>query len=288
MEPSTIAQPAQTVTAYNKRVLVVLPWQKQVNPITAFCAGRLMDSRRTASVLHFGDAFVAHSRNSCADVFLGSECEWMLTIDDDMVCPFGNAQWFKANTDFDFPDKFMGLNALDRLIGHGKTLVGALYFGRHKRGAPMYAEGVNPAEAEYARSGPHDLIKPTRWVATGCMLIHRKVFEDIEKKFPRLARGADKKGGQWFTSTEAGMLEKVAAVQAMLEQGAHNAEKSYKAHEMLTSVLAQAASDNPLGAGEDVSFCFRARAAGHVPYVDMGLVCGHIGNYVYGPKNTKA
>ena len=36
-----------------------------------------------------------------------------------------------------------------------------------------------------------------------------------------------------------------------------------------------------LGVGEDVSFCLRAQAAGHVPHVDLGLRCGHVGNYVY-------
>jgi hypothetical protein len=277
----SVALPAEAVTVYNKKVLVVMPWQKQVNPLTAFCVGRLMDSRRTAGTMHFGDAFVAHSRNSCGDLFLQSPCEWMLTIDDDMICPFGNAQWFKANTGFNFPDKFMALNALDRLMSHGKTLVGALYFGRNPGGSPMYGEGANPQEAQYAKNGPYDLAKPTRWVGTGCMLIHRKVYEDIEKRFPRLARGPDGRGGQWFTSTEAGLLEKLAAVKAKLEQGKLDAQKAYDALAGITGVLSAAAFENPLGSGEDVSFCLRAQAAGHVPHVDMGLRCGHVGHHVY-------
>jgi len=84
--------PAQMV-AYGKKVLVVLPWFKHVSPVTAFCVSRIIDQRRTAAVLQFGDAFVAHSRNSCADAFLNSTCEWMLTIDDDMLVPFGDAGW---------------------------------------------------------------------------------------------------------------------------------------------------------------------------------------------------
>jgi len=204
-----------------------------------------------------------------------------LTIDDDMVCPFGHAQWFKDNTGFSFADQFMSSNTLDRLMSHNKTLVGALYFSRNPARIPMYGEGANPKEAEYARSGPHDLIKPTRWVGTGCLLIHRSVFEAIEKKFPRLARGPNGKGGQWFTSTEASLLEKVSVVKARLEQGALTAEKAYEALSQLSEVLAKAAHENPLGSGEDVSFCLRAQAAGHTPFVDMGLRCGHIGHYVY-------
>jgi hypothetical protein len=51
--------------------------------------------------------------------------------------------------------------------------------------------------------------------------------------------------------------------------------------EGLESALAVANFENPLGSGEDVSFCLRAQAAGHTPHVDLGLRCGHVGNYVY-------
>ena len=182
---------AEAVVVYHKKVMVVLPWWKQVSPITAFCVAQLIDRRRTSSMLNFGDAFIAHSRNSCVDIFLQSPCDWYLTIDDDMIVPFGNAKWFQAHTGFDdFPEKFLGLNAIDRLMSHKKSLVGALYFGRHRNGPPVYNEGgASAEEAAYARRAPYDLVKPTRWVGTGCMLVHRSVFEDIEKKFPRLARG---------------------------------------------------------------------------------------------------
>ncbi len=38
----------------------------------------------------------------------------------------------------------------------------------------------------------------------------------------------------------------------------------------------------PVGVGEDVSFCHRVVACGHVSYVDMALYCGHLGDKVYG------
>jgi hypothetical protein len=212
----------------------------------------------------------------------------MLTIDDDMVVPFGNADWFKVHTRFtDFPEKFLAWNAIDRLMSHGKTLVGALYFGRHPDGPPVYNEGgASPQEAAYARRAPYDLIKPTRWVGTGCMLIHRSVFEDIEKKFPRLARGGNKRGGNWFTSTEASILEQVDALMNRLQQTQLDGRAAYDAVAGLQAIQSHAAADNFLGYGEDVSFCFRAASAGHQPYVDMGLVCGHLGHCCYGPRNT--
>lgn len=279
--------PATTVTLYGRKVLLAFPWQKHLSPITSMCVTNLVDRRRTATMLNFGDAFVAHSRNSLGDHFLKGDFEWMLTIDDDMVIPFGNAQWFNAFTGFNLPDNFAGLNALDRLMSHKKTLVGALYFGRHQNGPPVYNEGTaNPQEATYARGGPYDLIKPTKWVGTGCMLIHRSVYEDIEKKFPILSRGPDGTGGQWFTSSEVSLLQDVIRARESLD-GPLTGEKAYKAMTLLDAAIAKAKVENSLGCGEDVSFCRRAAAAGHQPYIDMGLICGHMGHRVYGPKNTE-
>jgi len=270
------------------RVVIALPWLKHTNPLTAFSVMGLVDRRRTGLMLNYGDAFVAHSRNKCADHFLQSPFDWLLMLDDDMIVPFGDAAWFKNNTGFDFlSDRFAGLNALDRLLSHGKTLVGALYFGRQHFGAPMYCEGASQAtEAEFARRGPHELLKPTRWVATGCMLIHRRVFEDIEKKFPRLARGQNKMGGQWFTSSEHHAMDLIDRVRKLCSEGSMTAEKGFKAFEMLEAGAELCRRQSSLAMGEDVAFCVRAAEAGHQPFVDMGLLCGHVGACCFGPRNT--
>ncbi len=279
--------PASSVVLMAKQAMLVLPWGKLTNPLTAFSVAQLQDRRRVTTALNFGDAFVAHSRNSCADVFLASDKDWMLTIDDDMIVPFGNPKWFKAHTGFNFlPEPYASFNTLDRLMSHGKTLVGALYFGRYKGSFPMYGEGANQSEGDYARSGPHDICKPTRWVGTGCMLIHRSVYEDIEKKFPRLGRGADGKGGHWFSSSEHTAMDWIERTRSMLSEGAMTGEKALRAYEMMEAAHAEAASRSSLGMGEDVQFCVRAKEAGHQPYVDMGLIPGHVGHCVFGPHNT--
>lgn len=277
-----VASPPTSVVTFGSKILIALPWQKSVSPITATCMAQLIDRRRCASSLHFGDAFVAHTRNSLGDTFLKSTCEWMLTIDDDMVVPFGDSKWFQYYTRFSFPEKFMSLNALDRLMSHKKTLVGALYFGRSPKGPPVYNEGQ--AEAEHARRGPHDVCKPTRWVGTGCMLIHRSVFEDIEKRFPRLSRASNNGKGQWFTSTEASLLDTVVKVKDALQRDA-TPTGAFAAMGALEHAVAMSNAENFLGSGEDVSFCLRAGAAGHQPHVDMGLICGHLGTFCYGPSN---
>jgi len=278
MEPS-VATPLSTVAILQKRVMLVCPWLKHVHPITSFCVAQLADKRRTSSMLNFGDAFVAHSRNTCADLFLKSDLEWMLTIDDDMLIPFGNSAWFNAHLGFELPEPFSRFNAIDRLLSHGKTLVGALYFGRWKNGWPVYGEGK--AEVEYARAAPHNVCKPTRWVGTGCLLIHRSVYEDIERKFPHLGRGPDGKGGHWFSTSEHHLLDGTHRVYNMLGQGPMTGEKALKAFQMLGENLALAKSKSSLGTGEDAQFCIRAAEAGHQPYVDMGLRCGHVGHHVY-------
>jgi hypothetical protein len=223
-----------------------------------------------------------------ADLFLASKADWQLSIDDDMIVPFGNAPWFNAYTGFDLPEPFASFSTIDRLLSHKKTLVGALYFGRSHNGPPLYCEGANqPIEAEYARKAPHNVCKPTRWVATGCLMIHRSVYEDIEKKFPRLRRGASGKGGNWFSTSEHSAMDCIDAVREYLSVGPMTGEKALRAFEMLETGSALAKHNSTLGMGEDVQFCVRARDSGHTPYVDMGLIAGHIGNRVYGPKNTE-
>lgn len=278
-------QPLSAVTVLQQKVMIVLPWMKQTNPMTSFCVMQLSDKRRTAAMLNFGDAFVSHSRNTCADIFLQSKMEWMITIDDDMLVPFGNAAWYNAHSGFHLPAPFCDFHAIDRLLSHGKTLVGGLYFGRNPGGPPVFNEGAaNKTAADDARNTPRNELRPTKWVGTGCMLIHRSVYEDIEKRFPRLARGPGGRGGNWFSSSEHTVMDHLERTKKMLAEGPMTGEKAAKAYEYLVRASAEAASHSSLGMGEDVQFCTRARESGHQPYVDFGLVLGHIGHKVYGPK----
>lgn len=288
-----IATPLVTTIAAVKqaRIMVALPWQKHTNPLTAFCVAQLLDRRRMSCLMNYGDAFVSHARNSCADVFLKSDLEWLLSIDDDLIFPIGpgkeNAAWFNAHTGLNLDEKFAGQNPIDTLLSRGKTLIGGIYWGRSPKGKVMFAEGMNvPSEAEFARRGPHDLARETRWVATGFQLVHRSVFEAIEKKFPRLARKPGGKGSNFYSSSEATAMEVIDATKNFLARGPLSGETALKALSMLENGAAEASRKSSLGAGEDVTFCVRAKESGHAAFVDHAVWCGHVGQMVYHGKNT--
>lgn len=259
-----------------RKFAFLLPWYKQTNPMTAFSIFGNYDRAKMRAFMVFGDAYIAHSRNTLARMFLDSEADWGLMVDDDMVLPMGNAEWFNKATNFQFPEKFAGMSAVRRLLSHKKSLVGGLYFGRFPDGRPMFCEGASrPDEAAAARTGPRDMIKPTRWVATGCLLIHRSVFTAINEKFPEL-------GDNWFSPSEQDLVKSASAALDALRN-----RNALQAIQELETGLAQARQNSRVGAGEDVTFCIRAAAAGHQPYVDLGLVCGHLGAACYGPFNTR-
>ena len=271
--PTALFEPVCNWTG--KNVAVLLPWYKTVNPITALGIMAMIDRSKMGVIMAHGDAMISHARDSLAQQFLDStQAEWALMIDDDMVLPFGNAYAFNAFTNFGFPAEFAGMHTINRLLSHGKTLVGGLYFGRQPGGLPMYAEGVShPDEAEAARRAPVDTIKPTRWIATGCLLIHRQVFLDIDAKYPELKR-------RFFSPSEPDLM---VATRKAMELLAQDPPAVTEAQALLVEGLALAKSNSPVGLGEDVTFSVRVAAVGHQPHVDMGLVCGHAGQRIYGP-----
>lgn len=258
-----------------KKVALCLPWYKSVHPATVWAVLTMWDKDKMRAITRSGDAFIAHARNAIARDFLKSGAEWSFWLDDDVIPPCGNAGWFRQKTQWDFiPETYAGVHSINRLMSHGKTLVGGLYFGRSPKGKPMYCEGASYApEADVARQAPLNTCKPTKWVATGCMLVHRNVFVDIAKKFPHL-------DGHWFTSSEHDLRSVVEEVVLHDLPGNEIVAK-------LKTALAQQKANSALGAGEDVQFCTRAAQAGHQPHVDMGVLCAHVGGMAFGPHNTK-
>jgi len=221
-------------------IFVGWPWYKSSNPVTAAVnVAMALDfgKDKIRFDMSIGDAKIEHSRNRLAHKFLETDAKWLLMMDDDIIPSIGRPAWFRywvqgARAIGDLP---LQRHLLHRLIGAGKNLVGAAYFGRQEGGAIMCAD---PLLAPRAKAY-EDAIVPVDWVGTGCMLVHRNVFNDIKEKF--------------------GDSLKIDVP-----------DYEYDYFRPFDSAR-----------GEDVSFCLRARQAGHQPHIDLGLPVFHVGYKTY-------
>lgn len=221
-------------------IFVGWPWYKSSNPVTAAVNVAIaLDFGRDKIRfdMSIGDAKIEHSRNRLAHKFLETDAKWMLMIDDDIIPSIGRPAWFRhwvagARNILDQP---LQRHVLHRLIGANRSLVGAAYFGRQEGGALMCSD---PSLAQRAKTYD-DAVVPVDWVGTGCMLVHRKVFEDIRKHFgDKLKIDVPDYDFDYFRPFDSAR-------------------------------------------GEDVSFCLRAKEAGHQTHVDLGLPVFHVGFKTY-------
>lgn len=199
------------------------------------------------------DTLIQRARNRCADAFLRSEAEWSWWVDGDIVPPWGDPAFFydlkklgiRQNR---IAPEFLKVRALERLMGHGKTIVGAVYQQRRVAGAICSPLDLRPggpdSKTEIKRlreHGPKDKLLEVEWAATGCLLVHRSVYEDIKRKFPD--RAPKNEGEPW----------------------------DFFGHDVSRM-------------GEDAAFGLMAKQAGHQSYLDAGLWVAHVGNFAYMPE----
>lgn len=274
----------ETVTWEGKQIAILLPFYKTTNPLTMQSICSMLEREKMRLMFRYGDAFVAHSRNKLGHAFVKSGIPWSFWCDDDMVLQPGNASWFNKVTGLNLPEKFAGHHTLTRLLSHEQSFVGSLYFGRQSADANAMFHGgvVSPALSRELRMSPRDELMATEWVGTGAPLIHRDVFLDIEKKFPELAPQHQDEGFQYFSRSDTELSKATAeALKILNDDSATEASRIAEVRSLLVIARADAKQNNQLRIGEDVVFCKRAAAAGHQPFVDLGLRQGHIGSFVY-------
>ena len=181
---STEGLPSYRCEFAGRDIFVGWPWYKSSNPVTAACqVAMALDFGRDKIRfdMAIGDSKIEHARNRLAHKFLETDAKWLMMIDDDIIPCIGRPAWFRywvqaARSLADLP---LQRHVLHRLVGAGKTLVGASYFGRQEGGALMASDQtLAPRARAY-----EDKVVEVDWVGTGCILIHRKVFEDIRAKF---------------------------------------------------------------------------------------------------------
>ena len=223
-------------------IFVGFPCYKTTNPVTAFAMiAMALDFGRDKIRfdMSIGDAMIYHSRNTIVKKFLETDAKWLFMIDDDIIPSIGRPAWLRSTVHAarNLPDLPLQRHILHRLIGSGKTLIGGAYFGRQEGAPIMCSDRSLDAKAKaYA-----DVITPVDWVATGCLLVHRKVFNDIKEKFPELS-----------------------------PQNPNAPEAAFDYFHPINSQT-----------GEDVSFCKRAKQAGHQPHIDLGTPVFHVGYKTY-------
>jgi hypothetical protein len=229
-----------------KQVMILRPAYKMTDELVSYVTMALYDKSSMKFEVRRNDAVIFHSRNMLADIFMKSGYEWSLWWDDDMIPSVGNAAWSKANIPAipkSYPDNYLNLNPIKRLLQHNKSIIGGLYFGRTGRHGAICQRTAE--DNQIFQQVPDNSILARKWVGTGFLLVHRSVYESIQAQFPELA--PKDSPNHW---------EKVWDYFRPSEQQA-----------------------------EDVSFCQRALECGHQPYVDLGNVVFHLGNYAYGPWN---
>ena len=285
-----------------KDVYLCLPQYKTTNPMTLFSLLGIWDREKMGALVEYGDAFIVHAREAIADAYLATGKPHSLWIDDDMIVPMGNAEWFRKHTKIPLPDEFAGLHTANRLRSHEKSIVGGLYFGRTPHGRAMYYDAMVDSESgaeenRRAHAAPFNSLRPTLWCGTGCLWISREVFLDIRSTHPHLSSMFPGEPFHYFSNASDGAMLRfdeienhVSIAKQQAEGGSHGV--AVKELDDALRLISEAKSSNMRTAhlmqGEDQTFGIRAKHAGHQTYVDMGLICGHIGTCVYGPHNTGA
>ena len=176
-------------TEFGGRDLMVgFPCYKTTNPVTAFSMiAMALDFGRDKIRfdMSIGDSMVYHSRNRLAEKFLQTDAKYLLMMDDDIIPCIGRPAWMRSTVQSaqNVPDLPLQRHIIHRLLNSGKTLIGGAYFGRQE-GAKLVCSNQSLVESARAYN---DIVEPVDWIGTGCLLIHRSVFDDIKKKHPELA-----------------------------------------------------------------------------------------------------
>lgn len=284
-----------------KDVMLCLPMYKQTNPLTAFSLLGIYDREKFDKLVEYGDAMIVHAREKIAHNFVESGMPHSLWIDDDMIVPMGNAEWFRSKTGIMIPDEFAGLHTANRLRSHQRSIIGGLYFGRKSSGRGMYYEALvdseeGAAENRRAHGAPYDCIQRTKWTGTGCIWVDREAFVDVRQNNPHLEPTFPNEPFHYFTNASDGAMSRLDFIELAVNEAttAASAGNAGEATRLLTDackLITEAKKDvlhnSHLMQGEDQTFGIRAGLAGHPSHIDMGLICGHIGTTVFGPHNTR-
>ncbi len=187
------------------------------------------------------------ARNTLAAIWLASDSPWSFWMDADMICPAGDAAWYKAATDNPkMSDVYAGLHTIYRMLVHQKPFVSVAYIGRRRGAPPQFAGGDSVAMRGDLRRGPRNELKEVAWCGFGGVLLHRKVLEGIIAK-------------------EGPSIE---VKSPQLRERFHYRYAFFHPKDV----------DTP---GDDLPFAERAGRAGYYPVIDLSVWAAHVGTKAY-------
>ncbi|MDY6987896.1 MAG: hypothetical protein SWQ30_07540 [Thermodesulfobacteriota bacterium] len=225
------------------------------------------------------DSLIPRARDKMAATFLASDAEWQLQLDSDIIFPTGTgpdlAQFYSTCMDKKVFNLFLdeevfrlalSVNAIDEIlrsgIQDGKKIVGGLYFWRGGVKDFSEASSIVPTQDD-ASFGVEFNLRPDNYVdtdklATGFLLTHRCVYQDIAKHFSELEYDVpnnipDRTTVAFYNPNITEEEETVA--------GEKRAVRFYRS--------------------EDYAFAWRAKQVGYEPCLNMNILLGHMGNHVY-------
>jgi hypothetical protein len=172
-------------------IFVGLLAYKSVNPVTsmALTAMALDFGRdRIRFDMEFGNSWVSEARNNLANKFLETDAKYLFFIDDDIIPCIGRPSWMQSWVPAarNVHEKPLQRHILSRLPNANRSVVGAAYFERRESDIPKIVcsdQKLVPRAKTY-----EDAVVQVDWAGTGAMLIHRSVFEDIDKANPELQK----------------------------------------------------------------------------------------------------
>jgi hypothetical protein len=195
------------------------------------------------------DTMVHRSRNMLAHRFLKSGATWSLWIDSDMAVPIKNPQWYKwISGSQNVPEEYTNYDVLERLQASGKAIIGGVYASRKFRGQLVIQPEIRPRHHE-----------------------DKLLCEQIRRGSARGIVDVDWIGFGCALVHREVFLE----VQRQFPQLAPEAE-------FTPWRFFQPERDE----GEDEAFCRRVKQCQIPIWLDVQLVCPHMGTLAFMPEHT--
>lgn len=259
-DPEPIAEPLPVPPAQSKSIkakastkknlCLLFPIYKSVDPATFMTVLGFWDKATMYAELSPGDAMIARSRNRLAKRFLEGTAEWSLWLDDDLVFPCGSA-------------------------GLYRYLVGAVDPFQKKQQQGHWANAIDDKFLNYSA--------PTRLMSHGKTLVAGTYYDRFGKNTITAVYST---GPQNRIPSDSLHPVDFAGTGLMLVHRSVYEDIAKKfpeiSHEKGESQFFAPIQGKERMWGEDQSFCWRAKEAGHPTYLDLGCVAGHVGTMCFG------